>query len=483
MASTLYTLKKRIFGSIHDIGILTEEGTNFIKICLDGIKVNYRQNMTIPEAFLHEGRLDWLFILKNKIKKTIFTKKRRKLIASLVKSQQRLVLIGFTNNTQTDESEHHHSIYFDRILTTIGPEQCLFFAQTPAGSVPISDVHVAMDEIETLFRYETITASQKKLLRKLWLVGERIKKQTTLSKTDYENYLCAAWIFFLHVRIWDAVFTYWKPKVAFFDGHYHREGFIYAAKNAGVHLVELQHGLIAREDLFYLLPQALKPFRDQCLFADEILVYGPYWKKLLQEGSEYPLEAIHEIGYYHYQRSRDTPEDRLRQERFKGKKVLLVTTQTKLEKYFCAYIEHLVPTLPHDWVIWIKPHPAENWGVYREEFQHSDKVFLITGYLDNLLSEADLHLTGYSTTIFDALRLRKATWSLMMDVCRDYIERLEKEGLTRVVQAHESVLDLANKLNQSVLPPLPDPREFYSPYCPSAILTQVRRPKSLSLPA
>lgn len=473
MPSTLSALKNRIFGSIDDLEILSERETNFIKICLDGVKVNYRQTMPIPSAFKQKGKLPWYFYLKNHFKRLLLVRRRKSITLFLKNSGNRRVMIGFSNRTEPDEDGKHHSVYFDRILSTIGQEQCLLFGSTPIGSENIPELSLVMEDIEILFGNSSITSAQKLLLKDLWTVGKRIRTETRLTHDDYENYLCAAWIFFLQVQIWDAVFALWQPKVAFFDSHYHREGFIYAAKAAGIHLVELQHGLIAREDLFYILPPTLLAFRNQCMFADEILVYGDYWKNLLLEGSEYPEETIQTIGFYHFQKKSYSEADLQRQKNFKDKKILLVTTQVKLEWYFADYISRLAPRLENDWVIWVKPHPRENPEYYLEAFTGFDNVYLLTGGIDSLLAEAHLHLTSYSTTIFDALRHGKATWALMIETCRDYVERLENEGLVRVVHAHESVVDLASENKDYPTFAIPEAQFFFSPYTPSAILSRL----------
>jgi hypothetical protein len=69
-------------------------------------------------------------------------------------------------------------------------------------------------------------------------------------------------------------FLHWKPREAFFERHYHREEFVYEAKRAGVQLVALQNGIIARVYLVYIFRPALKPMRERCPLPDKRFVWA-----------------------------------------------------------------------------------------------------------------------------------------------------------------------------------------------------------------
>jgi hypothetical protein len=57
--------------------------------------------------------------------------------------------------------------------------------------------------------------------------------------------------------------------------HYHNEGKALAFKRKDIKTIELQHGLIAATDVFYVFPPQTKSIINKALFADEIWVYGP----------------------------------------------------------------------------------------------------------------------------------------------------------------------------------------------------------------
>ena len=61
--------------------------------------------------------------------------------------------------------------------------------------------------------------------------------------------------------------------------HYHHEGLIFAAKFLNIKIIEYQHGLISRNDIFYDFPKYIKNNYKDCLFAHQINVFGEFGRK------------------------------------------------------------------------------------------------------------------------------------------------------------------------------------------------------------
>ena len=79
------------------------------------------------------------------------------------------------------------------------------------------------------------------------------------------------------------------------------------------------------------------------------------------------------------------------------------TTQTFLSSNFINYIDELIQILDDDYCIIIKPHPKENINEYNK-YNNVKNILVSEISIEFLLRKADIHITMYSTTAFDALR-------------------------------------------------------------------------------
>ena len=166
--------------------------------------------------------------------------------------------------------------------------------------------------------------------------------------------------------------------------HYHKEGLIYAAKKLNIKLIEFQHGLIAKSDIFYNFPNEICNIKNDCLFPDEFRAYGNYWIGVLNEGNFLNQEKIKLVDYYLYYRAKlNTNEANHFHSFVNNKKIILVTTQTFLSSNFINYIDELIQILDDDYCIIIKPHPKENINEYNKynnvkyiSFRNLDRIFI-----------------------------------------------------------------------------------------------------------
>jgi hypothetical protein len=252
--------------------------------------------------------------------------------------------------------------------------------------------------------------------------------------------------------------------------HYHKEGLIYAAKKHDIKVVELQHGLIAEEDIFYILPQKVKSIVHKSLFADCILTYGNAWKNRLMKGVEYSEEQIKTIGYYHYQSSEVTKAENKIEEMIGNKKVALFSTQTFMENTFIDYIKSIQNNIPKDYVVIIKPHPGEKIVLYQQAFAADKNVLVVNCNLDFILSKSVFNITCYSTTVFDAMRHNLKSFAINFDRCQDYVQGFVNENLVVKVEPNENVFDKIELLNTLQINAL----DWYSPYSEQVLFEAIK---------
>ena len=135
-------------------------------------------------------------------------------------------------------------------------------------------------------------------------VFKRIKNESSFCEVDLINIKCAFQKFYNEAVFWLNILEHLNPKNILMICHYHKEGLIFAAKRLNIKIIEYQHGLISKSDVFYNFPDQIKRIKKDCLFADEIMVYGYHWKKIVLEGNSYNLDQIKLTTYFQYFRNK-----------------------------------------------------------------------------------------------------------------------------------------------------------------------------------
>jgi hypothetical protein len=258
--------------------------------------------------------------------------------------------------------------------------------------------------------------------------------------------------------------------------HYHKEGIILALRRKGISVTELQHGLIAPMDIFYVYPPAVAAVRDRALFGDQLWVWGPYWRDLLLTGAEYPPARLAIGGYYNYENPQPTAdmEALVSTRTAGGGQVILVATQTMLDAYFVDYVTWLSADLlargDHS-VILVKPHPAEGFTPY-ESLRACPNVILTLDPVSGLFKLADVLVTIYSTVLYEALRHHLPVYALWVESCAGYVSDILQAGAARRLELRQNPLDLHTESGPA------EPERFFSPFQPDMFLHPVAAPVS-----
>ena len=455
---TFSEFKNHFYSRISDFSIFDCQDFNILKVVLDGLKVDYVRRGTYNTNMFKSS---FFYNLYLSAKRNSVSNK--KLNFNLLKQfSKKEYLIIDPGRFKKDENNQFVSSYFYNFYNKL------------KSYVSISDVsahanlfHFFANDLSAELQFEALTAEEKVLRKELLKTYSRIKNAEVFSSTELENIKIAICQFFKKYREWDRVLKVLQPKQSFFVSHYHKEGALLALKRNKIKAIELQHGLIAPEDIFYMFPSEIKSVKERALFADEIWVYGEFWKQRLLKGAEYDLNQIKIFGYYMHE-NKVVPEliDNKLKELKGNKKIILITTQDKHPKEITKYIQFLskdIQEKKYNYCIWIKPHPAEKKDAFNG-LEDNVNVFILEDNLDYLFKYADMMLSIYSTTLYDACRYNLPAFALFADSCADYVNSIVASGVAVLIQENQNPIDLLDKSPQKN-----DPK-FYFDECNYSML-------------
>ena len=94
--------------------------------------------------------------------------------------------------------------------------------------------------------------------------------------------------------------------------------------------------------------------------------------------------------------------------------------------------------------IWVKPHPAEKEGTF-DKVAQLENVFILEDNLDYLFKYANLVLSIYSTTLYDACRFELPGFSLYTKSCADYVNSIVESGVAEIIYDNQNPVDFEIK--------------------------------------
>jgi hypothetical protein len=315
------------------------------------------------------------------------------------------------------------SSYFDKIKSALPSDDVSTVLAAPSSL--LKGIELNQTDLEGV-RNHALTIRSKAMLREVKKVLRKSRASNKFTGPELQQIQSQLHIFFEGFRLFDNFIGESTVKNCLFENHYHREGMIAALKAHGVKTIEIQHGLIARNDLYYVYDKYAATSANKAFFPDVLLTYGSYWRNVVLAGHEHTSESVQVVGDY---TSFSWPNV---QEGHRGK-ILLITAQKNMADDYVRYIEDLAGRVEQshaDWKITVKLHPKEpQIEKYTEAFERSKIVDLIgneTG-LHDALSKASIHLSIYSTTLYDAighelLNLSLQEYSSSADYAADIIK-------------------------------------------------------------
>ena len=425
MSFSLKEFKKYFYSNFTDFKIFNGLEFNYFKITLEGLKVNYIKKGKFSTPIFNSDLNFRIFLSFYKLK-NILNGNHKKFcnhlkIANQFKNSEYLIIDPgrFVKNIDGNLIP----IYFHNIYYSLKNKNSIFF---------ISENEVdGYDNFDDVYNNFTMQRSlnhrfSNELRKELKEVFKNIKDYSHFNILDLENIKCAFQKFYNEAIFWLNILETLKPKEIFFMCHYHKEGLIYSAKKLGIKIIEYQHGLIAKSDVFYNFPTEIKEIKKDCLFPNEIRTYGKYWSNVLLNGNFLNKEKIKVVKYFFNLQIYISKKDKKDLKSFvNNRKIILVTTQTYLSENFIIYIDSLVEVLDKEYCIVIKPHPNEKIKFYNKYLKNSD-VLISNVSTEFLLNIANLHITIYSSTAFDALRYNISTFFIYCENQIDYIKEIQE---------------------------------------------------------
>lgn len=429
--ATFSDFKKDFYSRLENVDIFNCGEINLIKVVLDGLKVkydsrgNYRAYVFYPSFFYRLFRFS-----KTKFSKTKF---------NISKFEQRIKVFSNVKYCVSDigrvvlgANKSVKSLYFDNIVNLLGRENTIIVIDQKKKEAP--DYDFDFFELKTNAHLLPENIDSRLLRKNLINTYKTIKRSGKFKKDELRNIQIAFHNFFIEYKAWSFLISKLTNIIkCYFICHYHKEGQILALKSKGVECIELQHGLIAEQDIFYVFPPIIKGIRHRCLFADKIFVYGEYWKKILLKGYEYLDSQIEIIGFYLYDDFRGNIIEKEKIEKLILNRVaILITTQTFLHEYFIEFALALEKRLKKEnkkVLLLVKPHPAENEKIYQEAFSNLPDIEVVNYPLSLLFDKVKIHISVYSTTLYDGIRFGVSNFVFKVKGCEDYVDEIIKSGI------------------------------------------------------
>ncbi len=245
----------------------------------------------------------------------------------------------------------------------------------------------------------------------------KIKKSNIDSKDIFYSY---------NVKLWILIFKILQPKKILMVVWYGKPWIIEAAKILSIKVIDLQHGILYKEHKFY----NLNNFEDKALLKkiipDQCWVYGEYWKKqLINAGWEEKNLQI--LGYY-----LNLPQDSKKYNNARPY-ILYTTSCSQNKQEILIHINSILSQVKNrNMTIIIAPHPQENPDDYQGIL--SDLVSLSSKDSYNLLKNCYVHISTFSTLLWEGLYFKKSTYILSYEIHSksfDILIDLVEKGLAR----------------------------------------------------
>ncbi|MFM9421877.1 MAG: hypothetical protein RIR06_338 [Bacteroidota bacterium] len=302
------------------------------------------------------------------------------------------------------------------------------------------DIHQKFSFAHVQFQFQEswalkMDSNVKKIYRALVAWLRKIKAH--VDSEDFPYYTGAAATFLHEFMFWNTVIAGSQLKKLYLVTHYHQEGLIAAARNAGVTVVELQHGLISKHDLYYVYDSKFEALYKKSFFPDELWCFGEYWIRKFKESADVKSMKIIAKGDFRWL----TEEA----EHAEKRNVILLATQKNMFSVYARLIMKLDELLKSysDWSCEVKLHPLESnaQAYFQLNLSEKIKILPIETSIQHVLAYSKIQISIYSTTFYDALG-RNVTNFAWADsgVSSDYVREVIDEGIAAPLAFDDDVI-------------------------------------------
>ena len=332
-----------------------------------------------------------------------------------------IVILDPVRLTQGADGEYH-SIYIDKWLSVI-PAHVRTIVQKKR------DKRIYADYVLTDFNrnHGAFDATEQDLLIELKDILQKVRSSKVFTAYELQHIASTMYIFWEDFRFYYRWLKHGKVEKILFICHYHNEGLLAACKLLAIESVELQHGLIARNDLYYVYDKQFSSVVRKAMFPDILMVYGDYWRNVVLEGVEFLPSQVQVAGDYLYRLPKVTTEE------VPKENVVLVCAQKMMHSEYLAYFEllHQYQLAFPEWKVIVKMHPLEpRKDLYQKVKTYGFELIDMERNLDDLLRIAKIQISIYSTTFFDAVGFNVVNFSLQeYGNYSDYAADIVKEAV------------------------------------------------------
>lgn len=426
---TFSEFKHQFYSKTPDLSVFNCMEFNLLKVVLDGLKIDYASKGQMPDYVFKKS-----FLFYHNLNKLRFKSSQKKLDQNLLDKETLLLDVG---RVKLDEKGKVVSTYFHTLKEYFPKNEFVFSSEVRLSEN--MDYDFVFSEVNLHYGFSSLSKSDLMLVKALRYKLEELRLLNIFNTHEQLNIKYAFHKFFYEYKAWNELFKKANFKKIFFICHYHKEGFLLATKRNKIKTIELQHGIIAKSDIFYDYPESIEDVRHKSLFGDEILSYGKYWSEVIEEGNAYGKDNINVLGFSMYERLQPTNEEKqLLESIIDHKKVILISGQTYLTPYFVEYAQFLSGEINEkEYVVIIKPHPAEDKKPY-DVFINNENVHVVDIELAILFQYTNFHISIYSTTLFDALRFGNIyNYCLYIKKYEDYINEIVDKGVAIKLRSDE----------------------------------------------
>jgi hypothetical protein len=244
-----------------------------------------------------------------------------------------------------------------------------------------------------------------------------------------------------------------KPRYVWLINAHGYPSFVAAAKEKGIKVIELQHGVLYQYHPGYSWNHNALPYKTSMPLPDYLLLYGEFWKEALEKNGFWSDE-LRVVGSPRLDRFRTSSGKQ------SSKVQMVVSTQPLVSPaIYCDYFQKFMQLAKgqFDFEITFKLHQREiNKEAYLQSFPDTGQVKVLLNNEQpstfDLLREATLHLSIASTCHYEALALGTPTVVLPL-INHEAMLPLIERGYGIVCETPEKLVDL---INSNKLQPVDD---------------------------
>lgn len=316
--------------------------------------------------------------------------------------------------------ENGNSHFFEKIASALHGNFTTINLQPKDG---LACDYNLLEIVDTSISFDEKVSS---MLHAVNRVYKKLKISNSYSAKEKLYITSALHIFFISFLKNYSIFHQSKVERCFFIMHYHNEGLIAAGKSLGIKMIELQHGLVHTNDIYYCYDKPLSHAIEKGFFPDEMLVFGAYWKDVLSKGAESQYITYRIVGgVFNSQKMRPILKPK--------ENIILVASQKTLYQSYVEYISALLPPMQQhpEWKIILKLHPLEKEIELYHSLKHPQLVIApLHSDINEYLEVSKIQISLYSTTFYDAAGFDVMNFAWQGNgVGFDYSKQMVEEGI------------------------------------------------------